>query len=338
MWHLAIIWYFECQSSILPLYDDVNNIGSGNSSSTYRLHKTEQSLLIPLPFWVKLGLWGEFVAAELHGDLKTISVQIVEVWHTCKGDMCIMSAWREVRKECNGSPCSVKSVVSHRQQNCTTKRHWWCPWSGKRRPHTDLCHCLTWWRGRPHKCEPAAWRPEIICAWWEGEYEGLPINPQFQSPILPPYLLIWSGREHLLLVHISREVKGIGDHQLPAVKAGRLDEGQCPDPLHHCVGLWCHLQPKGRIGLFWDSGWNTVSNRDDDPWYLINKKTSPYLAKPVCIRDWDMVNAVVPAAAVAVEKGGEVREIAVEVNILGVGPSTDPTIEQMTLKHSGSNS
>lgn len=51
-----------------------------------------------------------------------------------------------------------------------------------------------------------------------------------------------------------------------------------------------------------------------------------------------MVNAVVPAAAVAVEKGGEVREIAVEVNILGVGPSTDPTVQQMTLKHVGSNS
>lgn len=47
-----------------------------------------------------------------------------------------------------------------------------------------------------------------------------------QSPILPPYLLIWSGREHLRLVHVSREVEGIGDHQLPAVKAGRLDEGQ----------------------------------------------------------------------------------------------------------------
>lgn len=50
-----------------------------------------------------------------------------------------------------------------------------------------------------------------------------------------------------------------------------------------------------------------------------------------------MVNAVVPAASVPVENGGEVRKVAVEVNILGVGPSTGPTIQQVTLKHLGSN-
>lgn len=39
-----------------------------------------------------------------------------------------------------------------------------------------------------------------------------------------------------------------------------------------------------------------------------------------------MVDTVVPAAAVPVESGGEVRKIAIEVNILGVGPSIGPTI------------
>lgn len=46
-----------------------------------------------------------------------------------------------------------------------------------------------------------------------------------------------------------------------------------------------------------------------------------------------MVNAVVPAAAVPVENGSEVWEIAVEVDILGIGPSTGPTIQQVTLKY-----
>lgn len=59
--------------------------------------------------------------------------------------------------------------------------------------------------------------------------------------VLTPYLLVWSGREHPLLVRVSGEVKGIGDHQLPSMEAGRLNKGQWPDPLHHCIGLWCHL-------------------------------------------------------------------------------------------------
>lgn len=50
-----------------------------------------------------------------------------------------------------------------------------------------------------------------------------------------------------------------------------------------------------------------------------------------------MVNAVVPAAAVPVENGGEVRKITVEVNILGVGPSIGPTIQQVTLESLCSN-
>lgn len=59
--------------------------------NTYRLHKTEQSFFISLPFCVKLDLWGEFVTAELHSDLQTVSVQVVEVWHTCNRHMYIMS-------------------------------------------------------------------------------------------------------------------------------------------------------------------------------------------------------------------------------------------------------
>lgn len=57
-----------------------------------------------------------------------------------------------------------------------------------------------------------------------------------------PYLFIWSGGEHPLLKRMSRVVKWIGDHQIPSVEAGRLNERQRPDPLHHCVSLWCHLQ------------------------------------------------------------------------------------------------
>lgn len=51
-----------------------------------------------------------------------------------------------------------------------------------------------------------------------------------------------------------------------------------------------------------------------------------------------MVNAVVPAATVPVENGGEVWKIAVEIDILGIGPSTGPTIQQVTLKHFCPNS
>lgn len=77
---------------------------------------------------------------------------------------------------------------------------------------------------------------------------GRPIHPTPAPPML--HLLIWSGREHPLLVHVSGEVEGVGHDQLPTMQAGRLDEGQGPDPLHHCVGLWRHLQPRDRNGLF----------------------------------------------------------------------------------------
>lgn len=50
-----------------------------------------------------------------------------------------------------------------------------------------------------------------------------------------------------------------------------------------------------------------------------------------------MIDAVVSAAAVPVENGGEVRKVAIKVKILSVGPSTDPTVHQVTLKHLRSN-
>lgn len=46
-----------------------------------------------------------------------------------------------------------------------------------------------------------------------------------------------------------------------------------------------------------------------------------------------MIDAIVSAAAIPVENGGEIRKIAIEVKILSVGPSTDPTVHQVTLKH-----
>lgn len=45
-----------------------------------------------------------------------------------------------------------------------------------------------------------------------------------------------------------------------------------------------------------------------------------------------MIDAIVSAAAIPVEYGGEVRKIAIEVKILSVGPSTNPTVHQVTLK------
>lgn len=60
--------------------------------------------------------------------------------------------------------------------------------------------------------------------------------------------------------------------------------------------------------------------------------TLPYIAKPVGVRDGDVVGAEVFAAPVPVENGSQVREIAIEVNVLGVGPTAGPTIHQVTLK------
>lgn len=45
-----------------------------------------------------------------------------------------------------------------------------------------------------------------------------------------------------------------------------------------------------------------------------------------------MIDAVVSASPIPVENGCQVRKVAVEVKILSVGPSTGPTIHQVTLK------
>lgn len=58
----------------------------------------------------------------------------------------------------------------------------------------------------------------------------------------------------------------------------------------------------------------------------------PHFAKPVAVWDRDVVSAEVSAAAVPVEKGGQVWEVAVQVNVLGVGPTVGPAVQQVTLK------
>lgn len=64
----------------------------------------------------------------------------------------------------------------------------------------------------------------------------------------------------------------------------------------------------------------------------IGLETLPYFAKPVGVRDGDVVGAEVSAAPVPVQNGRQIWEIAVEVNVLGVGPTVGPTIQQVTLK------
>lgn len=41
------------------------------------------------------------------------------------------------------------------------------------------------------------------------------------------------------------------------------------------------------------------------------KNPLPYFGEPVRVRDWDVIDAVVSAAAIPVENGGEVRKIAI---------------------------
>lgn len=45
-----------------------------------------------------------------------------------------------------------------------------------------------------------------------------------------------------------------------------------------------------------------------------------------------MVGAEVSAAAVPVENGGQVGEVAVQVDALGVGPAVGPAVQQVTLE------
>lgn len=62
-----------------------------------------------------------------------------------------------------------------------------------------------------------------------------------------------------------------------------------------------------------------------------------YFAKPIGIRDWDVVDAVVPAATVPVEHRCEVWKVPVQINALGICTTVGPTIQQVALKHSGCN-
>lgn len=61
----------------------------------------------------------------------------------------------------------------------------------------------------------------------------------------------------------------------------------------------------------------------------------PHFAKPVAVWDRDVVGSEVSAAPVPVEKGGEVWEVAVQVNALGIGPTVGPAVQQVTLKGGG---
>lgn len=65
---------------------------------------------------------------------------------------------------------------------------------------------------------------------------------------------------------------------------------------------------------------------------LIGLGSLPYFAKPVGFRDGDVIGAEVSAAPVPVENGSQVREVAVEVDVLGVCPTIGPTVQQVTLK------
>lgn len=50
-----------------------------------------------------------------------------------------------------------------------------------------------------------------------------------------------------------------------------------------------------------------------------------------------MVNTVVPAAPVPVEYGSKIRKVPVQVDILGIGATIGPAIQQVTLKRLDSN-
>lgn len=153
-----------------------------------------------------------------------------------------------------------EKALSYRQQSCTTARHWWCPWCGKRRLHTCLCHYLTWWHGCLHRCGPAALKSvhgEVMKEEHKVRNWHLQLSSEYTSIhctfcYIHSYLLIRRGGEHPLLVRVFGEVKGIRNYQLPTVKTGRLDKWQWPEPLHHSKSLWCHLQAKGMIGRFWN--------------------------------------------------------------------------------------
>ncbi len=56
-----------------------------------------------------------------------------------------------------------------------------------------------------------------------------------------------------------------------------------------------------------------------------------YLIYPVGLGDWDVVTTEMSEATAIVEDGGEIREVAVQIEILCVGPTAGPPIVLMTL-------
>lgn len=50
-----------------------------------------------------------------------------------------------------------------------------------------------------------------------------------------------------------------------------------------------------------------------------------------------MVSAESDEASSVVVNGGQVREVAIQVDVLSIGSATDPTIIQVTLNHSTHN-
>lgn len=56
-----------------------------------------------------------------------------------------------------------------------------------------------------------------------------------------------------------------------------------------------------------------------------------YLIHPVRVRNGDVVTTEMSKATTIVEDGGEVRKVAVEIQILCIGPTAGPSIELMAL-------
>lgn len=58
-----------------------------------------------------------------------------------------------------------------------------------------------------------------------------------------------------------------------------------------------------------------------------------YLTKPVIVWDWDVVAAVTLLSAAAVNDGGQIREISVQVDVLGVRSTDGASVESVTLRN-----
>lgn len=98
-WRRAELWkwlYFSLSLDVLafptpalsvpaaPLPPELQERGSGPRSSPHLFNEGNKCLPVghPLPLQVLLG--GEFIAAQLQGDLKAIGVEVIEVLHAWK--------------------------------------------------------------------------------------------------------------------------------------------------------------------------------------------------------------------------------------------------------------